>query len=72
MKLTYNEVKEAAKLEAEGKDLTTLATIYDVHYSTMARYLRAYARYGKSFWGVYRTEVDDESHIEQRHQASEE
>lgn len=72
MKLTYNEVQEAARLEADGIEYWALAQIYDVHQCTIRRYLRAYRRYGKSFWSRYPTEIDDASDTEQRHQTAEE
>ncbi len=72
MKLTYNEVVEAAELEANGIEYWALAQIYDVHDTTIRRYLRAYRRYGKSFWSRYPVELDDASNTEQRHQRAEE
>ena len=72
MKLTYNQVREAATLESDGVEYWALGQIFDVHPTTMRRYLRAYHRYGKSFWGRYPTEVNDASDTEQRHQTVEE
>lgn len=46
-------------MEGEGVKLWALAQIFDVHEMTMSKYLRAYYRYGESFWGRYPTEVSD-------------
>ena len=59
VKLSYKQVKDAAKMEDEGVKLWALAQIFDVHEMTMSKYLRAYYRYGESFWGRYPTEVSD-------------
>jgi transposase len=59
MKLTYRDVQEASKLNYDGVTFDSLATIFDVSPTTIRRYIRAYERYGKSFWGPYPTEVED-------------
>jgi hypothetical protein len=59
MKLSYSEVKEARDLYYSGVLLENLGTIFEVSSMTMARYIRAYEKYGKSFWSPYPTEVED-------------
>ena len=39
--------------------LENLGTIFEVSSMTMARYIRAYEKYGESFWSPYPTEVED-------------
>ena len=53
MKLTYKQIKEATALNNKGVAVENLATIYNTSSSTMARYLRAYHRYGESFWSRF-------------------
>ena len=59
MKLSKEQVAEAKDLYYEGVLLENLATIFDVSSMTIARYIRAYERYGESFWSPYPTEVED-------------
>jgi response regulator of citrate/malate metabolism len=59
MKLTYKDVQEASKLNHNGVTFDSLATIFDVSPTTIRRYIRAFERYGKSFWGPFPTEVND-------------
>ena len=58
MKLTYKQVHDAAQMESEGVEVWALAQIFDVHDITMRKYLRAYYKYGESFWSRYPTEVE--------------
>ena len=58
VKLTYKQVHEAAKMESDGVEVWALSQIFDVHDMTMRKYLRAYYKYGKSFWSRYPTEVE--------------
>jgi len=58
VKLTSQQVKEAHDLYYEGVLLDNLATIFDVSPYIMAKYIRAYERYGESFWSPYPTEVE--------------
>ena len=58
MKLTYKQVHDAAQMESEGVEVWALAQIFDVHDMTMRKYLRAYHKYGESFWSRYPTEVE--------------
>lgn len=59
MKLSYKEVKEAHQLHYDGVQLASLAIIFDTSLGTISRYIRAYERYGKSFWGPFPTEKED-------------
>jgi len=59
VKLSYQQVKEARDLYYDGVLLDNLGMIYDVSPMTMSRYIRAYEKYGKSFWSPYPTEVED-------------
>ena len=59
VKLTYKDVQEASKLNHSGVTFDSLATIFDVSPTTIRRYIRAFERYGKSFWGPFQTEVND-------------
>jgi len=56
MKLTYENAREAAQLNARGVTIDSLSHIFNVAPNTMAKYIRAYERYGKSFWSRYPTE----------------
>ena len=58
MKLTYKQVHDAAQMESEGVEVWALAQIFDVHDMTMRKYLRAYYKYGKSFWSPYPAEIE--------------
>ena len=59
MKLSYEHVKEARDLYYDGVLLENLGTIFDVSPYIISKYIRAYDRYGKSFWSPYPTEVED-------------
>ena len=59
MKLTYKDVQEASKLNHSGVTFDSLAIIFDVSPTTIRRYVRAYERYGKSYWTPYPTEISD-------------
>ncbi len=59
MKLSYEQVKEARDLYYDGVLLENLGTIFDVSPYIISKYIRAYDRYGKSFWSSYPTEVED-------------
>jgi hypothetical protein len=59
MKLSYEQVKEARDLYYDGVLLDNLGTIFDVSPYIISKYIRAYDRYGKSFWSPYPTEVED-------------
>ncbi len=59
MKLSYEQVKEARDLYYNGVLLDSLGTIFDVSPYIISKYIRAYDRYGKSFWSPYPTEVED-------------
>ena len=45
-------------MESEGVEVWALAQIFDVHDMTMRKYLRAYYKYGESFWSPYPAEVE--------------
>ena len=62
MKLTYNQVHEAAQMESEGVEVWALAKLFNVHDRKMRKYLRVYYKYGKSFWSRYPTELEHGGH----------
>jgi len=50
MKLTPKELAEAKKLHEQGVDTWSLSQAFNIHYSTMRRYLRQYDLYGESIF----------------------
>lgn len=50
MRLTIEQIEAAVSLIATGVHKQNIATIYNVDTTTLRRYIRAYNRYGKSFW----------------------
>lgn len=60
-KLTPEKVREAQSLRDKGVSVAAVAFEFDVAETTLRRYLRAYNRYGESYWTTYPEEVNDRS-----------
>jgi len=58
MRLTCKQVQQALQMKAAGYKWNGIALHFGVNQPLLARYVRAYHRYGQTFWQTERIEQE--------------